>query len=319
MIKLTNLKHSIATPINMRFRASQRTALKILAKPHLVIRARRCLQAESLESIKNTYRFHYLRITKRNINFINGSMSLREKIYSFHYTVLPKIFDKDFVDLIVDGGAVLWQSSTNPELAIYLKQGNQEFRDGEIELQFKYASKVIYYMGFTLVPQNILFKGSDSGVLITRVQGSTGYLDFLKPIKTDIADVGVNHLLFAAMRGLSAYMGFQSIFGVSAKFQSYYTESRFDRFNNTYDNFWQALQGTKVSETFYRLPAPYIDKDILEISQRHRSRTRKKRQFKDITMNSIFSKLTHLNPHASNRLSHPRIAIKHQDDFLPEL
>ncbi|MBU3636066.1 DUF535 family protein [Polynucleobacter sp. es-MAR-4] len=280
MDKSIFLGHSMPIPVNMPFRASQRTALKILAKPHLVMRARRCLQAESLQSIKNNYKFHYLRITKRNINFINGSMNLREKIYSFHYTILSKIFNKGFVDLICHEGAVLWRSYANPELAIYLKQGHKEFRDGEIELQFKHASKVIYCMGFTLVPKNVLHAGSDSGVLITRVQGSTGYLDFLKSIKNDIADVGVNHLLFAAMRGLSAYMGFQSIFGVRAKFQSYYIPSRFDRFNNTYDNFWQALQATKVSGAFYRLPTPYIDKDISKISQRHRSRVRKKRQLK---------------------------------------
>ena len=300
----------------MPFRASQRTALKILTKPHLVMRARRCLQKESLQSIRNNYQFHYLRITKRNINFINSSMTLREKIYSFHYTILSRIFDKGFIDLTCDEGAVLWRCSTNPELAIYLKQGNQEFRDGEMELQFKDASKVIYYLGFTLVPNNALFKGSNSGVFLTRVQGSTGYLDFLKSNKTDLMDVGVNHLLFAAMRGLSAYMGFEAIFGVSTKFQSYYTESRFDRFNNTYDNFWESLQGNKSSEACYQLPVPYIDKDILRISQHHRSRVRRKHQFKDSIINSIFSKLLHLNPYASNRISYSSFTPKYQNNYL---
>ena len=243
-------------------------------------------------------------------------MTLREKIYSFHYTILSRIFDKGFIDLTCDEGAVLWRCSTNPELAIYLKQGNQEFRDGEIELQFKDASKVIYYLGFTLVPNNALFKGSNSGVFLTRVQGSTGYLDFLKSNKTDLMDVGVNHLLFAAMRGLSAYMGFEAIFGVSTKFQSYYTESRFDRFNNTYDNFWESLQGNKSSEACYQLPVPYIDKDILRISQHHRSRVRRKHQFKDSIINSIFSKLLHLNPYASNRISYSSFTPKYQNNYL---
>lgn len=299
----------------MPFRASQRTALKILTKPHLIMRARKCLQNVSLKSLKDNNRFHYLRITKRNINFINNSITLREKIYSFHYRTLPKVFDTGFVDLICSDGAILWRSTTNPELNICLKQGNQEFRDGEIELQFRNASKVIFFLGFTIVPKNTLLKGSDSGILITRVQGSTGYLDFFRTVKADLLDVGVNHLLFAALRGLSAYIGFSTIYGVSTKFQSYYTEQRFDRFNRTYDDFWAALQGVKVSEAFFRLPVPYIDKPITEITQHHRSRVRKKRTFKDSVIDSVFSQSTLLNPYASNRLSHSWFYPKYQNNF----
>ena len=228
---------------------------------------------------------------------------------------MPKVFDMGFVDLICNDGAVLWRSTTRPELSICLKQGNQEFRDGEIELQFRNASKVIYFLGFTLVPENVLCNGTDSGVLITRVQGSTGYLDFFKTVKSDLLDVGVNHLLFAAMRGLSAYMGFATIYGVSTIFQSYYTEQRFNRFNRTYNDFWEALQGTKINEAFFRLPVPFIDKDITEIAQHHRSRVRKKRQFKDLVINSAFSQAIHLNPYASNKLSHSWFTPKYQINF----
>ena len=242
-------------------------------------------------------------------------MTLREKIYSYHYKTMPKVFDMGFVDLICGDGAVLWRSESKPELSICLKQGNQEFRDGEIELQFRNASQVIYFLGFTLVPKNVLRKGSDSGVLITRVQGSTGYLDFLKTVKNDLLDVGVNHLLFAAIRGLSAYIGFPTIYGVSTKFQSYYTEQRFDRFNRTYDNFWEALQGKKINDAFFRLPVPFVDKDISQIAQHYRSRVRKKRQFKDSIINSVFSQVIHLNPYASNRLSHSWFKPKLQPNY----
>ena len=299
----------------MPYRASQRTVLKILTKPHLIMRARNCLKNVSLRSIKENYHFHYLRITKRNISFINNSIVLREKIYSFHYTSISKLFDIGFVDLICDDGAVLWRSPTRPELSICLKQGNQEFRDGEIELQFRDTSKVIFVLGFTLVPKNTVHKGSDSGILITRVQGSISYLDFFKTVKTDLLDAGVNHLLFAALRGLSAYMGFITIYGVSTKFQSYYTEQRFDRFNKTYDDFWEALQGTKINEAFFMLPVPYVDKEITKIPQHHRSRVRKKRKFKDSVINSVFSQVILLNPNASNRLSHSRFNPQYQNNF----
>lgn len=287
----------------MNLRAKQRTFFKIVTQPHLVIRARKSLQSDVLKPVKKSCRFHYLRITKRNINFINNSMSRREKVYRFHYTLLSRLFDRGFVDLCCDKGATLWRSSVRPELSICLKQGNPQFRDGEIELQFRDASNIVYFMGFTLVPDDFFFKGSKEAILITRVQGSTGYLDLFKTIKNDLRDVAVNHLLFSAMRGLSAYMGISAIYGVSTEFQSYYTKDRFDRFNSTYNLFWESLQGSRCSDAFYQLPIPYIHKDILQISQHHRSRVRKKREFKDSILDSVFSEVKTLNPYAANRLS----------------
>ena len=239
-------------------------------------------------------------------------MSCRQKLYCFHYATLSKLFDEGFMDLSCEHGATLWRSNARPELSICLKQGNPEFRDGEIELQFKNESKVIYHMGFTLAPDDFFFKGSIKALLITRVQGSTGYLDFFKLFKKDLLDVAVNQLLFSAMRGLAAYMGFSAIYGVSTKFQSYYVEDRFDRFNRTYSLFWESLQGSRCSDAFYQMPAPYVDKDILQISQHHRSRVRKKRQFMNSIIESVFAELKGLNPYASNRLSGSRLIPKYR-------
>lgn len=299
----------------MTLRAAQRTALKILLKPHLIFGARASLQSDTINSIKKSSRFLYLRITKRNINFINNSMSRRQKVFCFHYDTLSKVFDKGFIDLACEYGVILWRSNARPELSICLKQGNPQFRDGEMELQFRAASKVIYFMGFTLVPSNFFFEGSQEALLITRVQGSTGYLDVFKSIKKDLMDVAVNQLLFAVMRGLSAYMGIQAIYGVSTKYQSYYVEDRFERFNSTYNLFWESLQGFRVSDSFYKIPIPYVDKDILQIAQHHRSRTRKKRQFKNSIIESTFSEIKTLNPYAANRLSSSWFIPKYQSDI----
>lgn len=287
----------------MPIRSTYRTIFKSSLQPQLILRARKALGLDSLASIKASCRYHYLRVTKRNINFINHSMRLREKIYTFHYSTLNKVFDKPCIDLCVDSGAVLWRSPIQPSLSIALKQGNPEFRDGEIELQFRQGSRVIYFMGFTLVPPNTIYKNNEYGILITRVQGSTGYLDFFKSANIFLSDVAVNHLLFAGVRGLAAYIGVRSIFGVSTKFQSYYALDRFDRFDKCYDKFWESLQGAKVSNSFYQLPIPYVDKDINLVSQHHRSRTRKKRAFKNSIIDSVFSSIKALNPYSANRLS----------------
>ena len=298
----------------MPLRAVQRTFFKILLKPHLIIGARKSMQSDALSSIRKSARFLYLRITKRNINFINKSMSGSQKVYCFHYDTLSKVFDKACINLACEHGATLWRSNARPELSICLKQGNPQFRDGEMELQFRAESKVIYTMGFTLVPGHFFFKGSQEALLITRVQGSVGYLDFFSSAKKDLMDVAVNQLLFSAIRGLSAYMGIQAIYGVSTKYQSYYVEDRFERFNKNYNLFWEALQGSKCSDSFYQMPIPYVDKDILKISQHHRSRVRKKREFKNSIIKSVFSEAKTLNPYAANRLSSSWFMPKFQSD-----
>ena len=121
----------------MPIRSTYRTLLKSLLQPRLILRARKAIGTESLSSIKLNYRFHYLRVTKRNIPFKNQAIKLRETIYSFHYTTVNKVFDKGCVELFVEGGAVLWRSESDPTLTIALKQAVPEFRDGEIELQFR--------------------------------------------------------------------------------------------------------------------------------------------------------------------------------------
>ena len=241
-------------------------------------------------------------------------MRLREKLYTFHYSTLNKVFDKPYIDLCVDTGVTLWRCPIEPRLTIALKQGNPEFRDGEIELQFREGAKVIYFMGFTLVPPNSIYKKNEYGILITRVQGSTGYLDFFKSVNASLNDVAVNHLLFAGMRGLAAFIGVRNIYGVSTKFQSYYVPDRFNRFDKCYDQFWDALQGKRVSHGFYQIPIPYVDKDISLISQHHRSRTRKKRAFKNSIIESVFSNTRLLNPYSSNRLSNSWFMPEYQRD-----
>jgi len=74
-------------------------------------------------------------------------MKLREAIYSFHYTTLSKVFDKGCVDLLVESGVVLWRSELDPSLTIILKQGVPEFRDGEIELQFRRGGSNSFFHG----------------------------------------------------------------------------------------------------------------------------------------------------------------------------
>lgn len=285
----------------MPLRAAQRTFLKILSRPDLIVKAWKSLNNEALESLRSQNPRHYLRITKRNINFKNASMASRAKIYSFHYSTIAKKFNKDFIRECNEKGVILWRSAVNPELNICLIQGNSQFRDGEIELQFRNGYKVMYFMGFTLVPSDSLFKGSKEGLLITRVQGTTEYLRFFKQHKTLLLDVALNHLLFAVMRGLAAFLQSPAIYGVSTKFQSYFSDDRFDRFNKVYDNFWDSLLGIRPTVAFYQLPSPWVDKDILDIKQHHRSRTKKKREFKNVIMESAHTALKMLNNQSTIR------------------
>ena len=298
----------------MPIRSTYRTLLKSLLQPRLILRARKAIGTESLSSIKLNYRFHYLRVTKRNTPFKNQAMKLREAIYSFHYTTLNKVFDKGCVELFVEGGAVLWRSELDPALTIVLKQGVPEYRDGEIELQFRQEARTIFVMGFVIIPPNSIYKKSEYGVLVTRVQGTPEYLKVFKGIKDSVLDVGVNHLLFAALRGVAAYIGVKNIYGVGTHLQSYVLPERFARFDKCYDQFWELLQATKMPNGFYQIPIPYVDKDITLISQHHRSRARRKRGFKNSIIESVFSSIRILNPYAANRLSNSWFLPKYQLD-----
>ena len=298
----------------MPLSAAHRTFFKCLLTPHLIMRARGAITSENLSPLRTSSTLHFLRITKRNISFKNHSGRLREKIYSHHYSYIEKAFDKGCIDLCCKEGAILWRSETIPDLVIILKQGNQDFRDGEMELQLKQGSLILYYMGFTLAPKNSFCKKNEDGLMITRVQGSSEYLGVFKDIKDSLFDVAANHLLFAAIRGLAAYLGVNNIFGVGTKMQSYYVPERFERFDSCYSQFWESLMASKIVENFYQIPVPYVDKDIQLVAQHHRSRTRKKREFKKSVVDCVFNTIKQLNPYASNRLSNGWFIPRHQNN-----
>jgi uncharacterized protein VirK/YbjX len=192
---------------------------------------------------------------------------------------------------ISSNGLVLWTNFNNSDFYIILKMSNDLFVDGELELTLKHRDQEIYSIAFVFIPANILHIKNTDSILITRVQSVLKNISTFKKAINFFHGVGTQHILFSAFRGLAKYFKQKFIFCVSSENQSYYSEEKKVNYLINYNNFWVSLTGINSSPHFFKIKLPYRYKKIIDIKMKYRSRTKKKRNYKNEIMTSVFKKL----------------------------
>jgi uncharacterized protein VirK/YbjX len=84
--------------------------------------------------------------------------------------------------------------------------------------------------------------------------------------------------------------------GISAASQFSHVDDYADSFRMAYDDFWIELGARKISASFFASPIPPQEKSLDTVTNGHKSRTRKKRAFKQQVANDVFSLLSETNP-----------------------
>jgi len=167
-------------------------------------------------------------------------------------------------------------------------------------LLFEVDSVPIYALCLTFVPAAVAQRNFDinvpagaNAIFIGRVQGLPGQFDKVRSATKILHDIIAARLLFNATEAIARIFNVRSIVGVSnneqllkRKYPNIPVYSLdYERYSFDYDEFWTQLGAQKTSKGFFAIEPDAPERPIEEIKQKHRSRTRVKRNFRKSVIN----------------------------------
>ena len=149
--------------------------------------------------------------------------------------------------------------------------------EGELSLNLEMGDKIIYVMGFSIVPGRIVQSTAKDVFLITRLQGVKGFHQELSHATKSFGDVGPIALLFATLQGIGNIFEIDTAACISGIQQISYDATYATSFQHSYDDFF-LQRGIQPNEGgFFITPLPLEEKSMDEIKKGHKIRTREKR------------------------------------------
>lgn len=225
------------------------------------------------------------------------SWTERAVCFLHHYRRMKVSFSRSTLEQILYSDIALLEKQTDEHLfAVRFGLEREQVREGELALDLQANGETIYTLQFTIVPGWAVKSRAEEVFLISRLQGMKGYFDQVRLATRAFLEIAPPALLLAVLQGIALVCGVEEMAGVSAKSQFCYAEESADSFRAAYDNFWSALGAKQVSETFYASPIPTPEKSLDTIRNGHKSRTRKKREFKKKIAEDVFHRLLGTNP-----------------------
>ncbi|MGI4871550.1 MAG: DUF535 family protein [Janthinobacterium lividum] len=155
--------------------------------------------------------------------------------------------------------------------------------EGELSVQFRLNTTLLYTITFTLVPGWVVQSPCLSAALVSRVQGTRNFA-LIKQATKLLHDIAPSALLMQALYGLAQAFDIQAVAGVSNEQQLCSTKVAY---HFDYDGFWQQLGAGPAVNGLFNLPLSPVVKPLEAVKANHRSRTVRKRYYKQLLQDSI--------------------------------
>lgn len=225
-----------------------------------------------------------------------------------HYTFLKDRVERrssrgrhGFFRTIVDGRIKLWEYAvSNHHFRIYVTFSRKYHSEGDLLLVFQADQVDIYTLSFTIGPGCVAGLTADHAIYIGRVQGKGKGRQLIREATKDCLDISPDALLLAATEGIAGALELGHIVGIGAEGQiSAPNNSRTEGLVYAYNEFWMAAGGVRLANNMYHLGIPVPEKPIQDIQSKHRSRTLRKRAFKNLVKEQVCSEFSAvvLRPH----------------------
>ncbi len=264
--RLLSLPWAFTTNILLQFEI-----IRILALPPFASLVRR----------EPIFPFKYL---TRGYLALGLSPAERAASLAHHYRSLHAIFPAPVLRRILHQEVTLLEEQISGSLfSVRLSAARdvaREWKEGELTLVLHVDGARVYILQFTIVPGWVVKSSAPNVMLISRLQGIRGGYDQVRLATKAFLEVAPPALLLAALQGIAQVSGIDELAGVSAVGQFSYLPAYAETFRAIYDDFWIELGARKISASFYASPIPPQEKSLATITNGHKSRTRKKRAFK---------------------------------------
>jgi hypothetical protein len=197
-----------------------------------------------------------------------------------HYSYLHEHFGDEFLRRVLVDHVVLWEKSAESHrYDIALGSSLAIYNEGELSLIFRVDGVSVFILSFSFVPGRILGFQAQNALLITRLQGIKGHFAEIRDATKTLDEVDPPAVLIAALQGIGAALELECMAGVTADGQVW-NENDGSQFVTAYDEFWNSLGASRSGAHFFHLPIPLAEKPLELVKQKHRHRTKLKREFK---------------------------------------
>jgi len=261
-------------------------------------------KVSALKALHPMLKHKYLR---RRYLFSSLSVTDGLAIIQYHYqTVSGKVASSFFPRLIKEQPQI-WETQTDDgHFGIRLtfpydlkRPERMHDHEGDLMLLFEFDQKPIYIICMTIVPGEVAqrnFNLATAGdvIFVGRVQGVPGKFAEVRTATKALNDITPSRLLINATEAIARIFGAELLVCVSNDEQlSKFQEEEDLEYYFDYDNFWNDLGAHKTSNGFFCIERDAADKPIEEIRQKHRSRTRAKRNFRKSVVDATEQNLRH--------------------------
>jgi uncharacterized protein VirK/YbjX len=164
-------------------------------------------------------------------------------------------------------------------------------REGELSLNFEVNGEVVFVLSFSIVPGRLVGLEAPDVLLIARLQGVKGCNEQIHFATKTLHEVAPPALLLAALQGIAGAFEIQDIAGVCFDRQFSYDQEFSTRFKEAYDDFFADVGAIRNAANFFCSPIPLQEKPLSFVKQGHKTRTKRKRAFKQQIADSVRQRL----------------------------
>lgn len=232
-------------------------------------------------------------------DYLARGLSTRARAESFlrHYWRLRDVLPRVVLSRILQNHLVLLEKESDDHvLRVRLGRAREELKEGELVLALEVDGKAIFILQFTIAPGWVVQSEAPEVFLVSRLQGMRGCYSEVRLASKAFHEVAPPALLLAVLHGFAQVFGIEEMAGIAAESQLCYSSEDAQLFKAAYDNYWLELGARKVSAHFFASPIPPPEKSLDGIKNGHKSRTRKKREFKRRIAEQVFHRLLGTKP-----------------------
>jgi uncharacterized protein len=209
------------------------------------------------------------------------SARTRLRVCVSHYVFLQATTPVHFLGRLFEQPLPLWDSQIEAhQFCVMMGFPRPDDQEGDVSLTFEMDGLPLCTASFVFCDGALVGGGPDPVMLVARMQGGSGCFDRVKEATRICHDIAPADILMAALSGIAAAFGIAVMLGVSTRDQvSRHLKEGVSRFFD-YDRFWLSYGAVASAGGLHRIVLPYPEKRMDDVRSKHRSRTRRKREFK---------------------------------------
>lgn len=219
----------------------------------------------------------------REPNYLARSFGEMQRVRAYfgHYGFLTEALAEPALQaLITRRPTVYAHAASAADCRVVVTATHERHEEGELQLQLLFDDEVLYVMGVTVVPGELLGLADRHALLISRMQGVAGAFWEIRQATKGFGDIHPRAVLLAALRGIAEGLGIAAIAGVAGANQLAWRPGKGDAYAKTYDEFFAAAGAVPLGRDFHLLaPAPER-KAAAPVSRAHARRAERRRRLR---------------------------------------